>query len=99
VRRVLQVDESRATPAERLDNGVDFVPTDRRGLFRHPLPPVVNSYDIAEINLACAVKHLIYLCCDSMSFAKPIADLQPLATEMTSKSAVLATAGELPSIS
>ena len=31
--RVLGVDDSRATPAERLDNDVDFQPTDRRVLF------------------------------------------------------------------
>src|SRR3712207_2692386 len=30
--RVLEVDDSRATPAERLENGVDFDVTDRRGL-------------------------------------------------------------------
>ena len=34
-RKVLQVDDTRATPAERLDNGVDFQPTDRRVLFGH----------------------------------------------------------------
>ena len=34
---VLEVDDSRATPAERLDNGVDFQPTDRRVLLRPPL--------------------------------------------------------------
>ena len=33
--RVLQVDDRRATPAERLDDGVDFHPTDRRVLFGH----------------------------------------------------------------
>src|SRR3954467_4414403 len=34
-RKVLEVDNRRATPAERLDNDVDFQPTDRRGLFGH----------------------------------------------------------------
>ena len=33
--RVLGVDDNRATPAERLDNDVDFQPTDRRVLFGH----------------------------------------------------------------
>jgi hypothetical protein len=33
--RVLGVDNRRATPAERLDNAVDFHKTDRRGLFGH----------------------------------------------------------------
>src|SRR4051812_32022614 len=32
-RKVLEVDNRRATPAERLDNDVDFQPTDRRGPF------------------------------------------------------------------
>src|ERR687890_1034626 len=36
--RVLGVDDGRATPAERLDNDVDFQPTDRRGWVRRPLP-------------------------------------------------------------
>src|SRR5918993_3458099 len=36
-RRVLETDDSRATPAERLNNGRDFEPMDRRGRFRAPL--------------------------------------------------------------
>ena len=39
VRHVLQVDNSRATPAERLDNGVDYQPTDRRILLGHHFAP------------------------------------------------------------
>src|SRR5215217_3148852 len=35
VRRVLGVDDRRATPAERLENGIDFHVTDRRVLFGH----------------------------------------------------------------
>jgi carbon starvation protein len=34
-RRVLETDDSRATPAERLNNGRDFEPMDRRVLFGH----------------------------------------------------------------
>ena len=34
-RKVLGLDDTRATPAERLDNGVDFEVTDRRVLFGH----------------------------------------------------------------
>ena len=34
-RRVLEADDSRATPAERLNNGRDFEPMDRRVLFGH----------------------------------------------------------------
>ncbi|MEO3843615.1 MULTISPECIES: carbon starvation CstA family protein [unclassified Streptomyces] len=33
--RVLKADKTRATPAERLDNGIDFQPTDRRVLLGH----------------------------------------------------------------
>ncbi|WP_326798399.1 carbon starvation protein A [Streptomyces sp. NBC_01808] len=33
--RVLKADKNRATPAERLDNGIDFQPTDRRVLLGH----------------------------------------------------------------
>src|SRR5918997_2812836 len=36
-RRVLEADDSRATPAERLNNGRDFEPMDRRGPFGHPI--------------------------------------------------------------
>src|SRR3712207_4883198 len=39
-RRVLETDDSRATPAERLNNGRDFEPMDRRGLFWAPLPGI-----------------------------------------------------------
>ena len=35
VKRVLEVDDRRATPAERLDNDMDYQPTDRRVLFGH----------------------------------------------------------------
>src|SRR4051812_49492092 len=42
-RTVLGVDDRRATPAERLNNDVDFQPTDRRGVVGHPLPPVARA--------------------------------------------------------
>ena len=35
--KVLVLDETRATPAERLDNGRDFVPTNRWVVFGHHL--------------------------------------------------------------
>ncbi|NUK59913.1 carbon starvation CstA family protein [Streptomyces lunaelactis] len=41
--RVLKVDKTRATPAERLDNGVDFHPTDRRVLFGHHFAAVAGA--------------------------------------------------------
>src|SRR4028118_423931 len=36
--KVLETDDSRATPAERLNNGRDFEPMDRRGPFGPPFP-------------------------------------------------------------
>jgi carbon starvation protein len=41
--RVLEVDDNRATPAERLDNDVDFQPTDRRVLFGHHFAAVAGA--------------------------------------------------------
>ncbi|MDQ2941463.1 MAG: carbon starvation protein A, partial [Chloroflexota bacterium] len=43
VRRVLQVDNRRATPAERLDNGVDYQPTDRRILLGHHFAAIAGA--------------------------------------------------------
>src|ERR671911_1299765 len=42
-RRVLQADDSRGTPAERLNNGRDFEPLDRRVGFRAPLPALTGG--------------------------------------------------------
>jgi carbon starvation protein len=41
--RVLEVDDNRATPAERLDNDVDFQPTDRRVLFGHHFAAIAGA--------------------------------------------------------
>ena len=41
--RVLEVDDDRATPAERLDNDVDFQPTDRRVLFGHHFAAIAGA--------------------------------------------------------
>ena len=41
--RVLGVDDNRATPAERLDNDVDFQPTDRRVLFGHHFAAIAGA--------------------------------------------------------
>src|SRR4051812_41175683 len=41
--RVLGADARRATPAERLNNDVDFQPTDRRVLFGPPLSAVARA--------------------------------------------------------
>jgi carbon starvation protein len=41
--RVLGVDDSRATPAERLNNGKDFEPMDRRVLFGHHFAAIAGA--------------------------------------------------------
>ena len=41
--RVLGVDDTRATPAERLENGVDFDVTDRRVLFGHHFAAIAGA--------------------------------------------------------
>lgn len=43
VRRVLQVDDTRATPAERLEDGVDYHPTDKRVLFGHHFAAIAGA--------------------------------------------------------
>jgi carbon starvation protein len=42
-RKVLEADDSRATPAERLDNGRDFMPTDKRVLFGHHFAAIAGA--------------------------------------------------------
>jgi len=42
-RKVLGVDDNRATPAERLDNGIDYQPTDRRILFGHHFAAIAGA--------------------------------------------------------
>src|SRR5215211_5614777 len=42
-RRVLETDDSRATPAERLNNGRDFEPMDRRILFGHHFAAIAGA--------------------------------------------------------
>jgi carbon starvation protein len=43
VRRVLEADDTRATPAERLNNAVDYHPTDRRVLFGHHFAAIAGA--------------------------------------------------------
>ncbi|MEV7419279.1 carbon starvation CstA family protein [Streptomyces sp. NPDC089919] len=57
-RRVLRVDKSRATPAERLDNGVDFHPTDRRVLFGHHFAAVAGAGPLVGPVLAAQMGYL-----------------------------------------
>jgi carbon starvation protein len=41
--KVLKVDKTRATPAERLNNGIDFHPTDRRVLLGHHFAAIAGA--------------------------------------------------------
>ncbi|WP_420220564.1 carbon starvation CstA family protein [Nocardiopsis algeriensis] len=41
--KVLMTDDTRATPAERVDNGADYHPTDRRVLFGHHFAAVAGA--------------------------------------------------------
>lgn len=43
VNRVLEADDTRATPAERLENGKDYVPMDRRILFGHHFAAIAGA--------------------------------------------------------
>jgi carbon starvation protein len=43
VRKVLEADDRRATPAERLDNDMDYQPTDRRVLFGHHFAAIAGA--------------------------------------------------------
>ncbi|MET7638385.1 carbon starvation CstA family protein [Streptomyces sp. NPDC005438] len=56
--RVLQVDKTRATPAERLDNGVDYHPTDRRVLFGHHFAAVAGAGPLVGPVLAAQMGYL-----------------------------------------
>ncbi|NMI00426.1 carbon starvation CstA family protein [Pseudonocardia acidicola] len=57
-RRVLQVDDTRATPAERLDNGTDFQPTDRRVLFGHHFAAIAGAGPLVGPVLAAQMGYL-----------------------------------------
>ncbi len=57
-RRVLQVDDRRATPAERLDNGIDYHPTDRRVLFGHHFAAIAGAGPLVGPVLAAQMGYL-----------------------------------------
>ncbi|WP_084517433.1 carbon starvation CstA family protein [Microtetraspora niveoalba] len=57
-RRVLGVDDRRATPAERLDNGVDFHPTDRRVLLGHHFAAIAGAGPLVGPVLAAQMGYL-----------------------------------------
>lgn len=56
--KVLKVDKDRATPAERLDNGVDFQPTDRRVLFGHHFAAIAGAGPLVGPILAAQMGYL-----------------------------------------
>ena len=57
-RRVLKVDDTRATPAERLDNAIDFTPTDRRVLFGHHFAAIAGAGPLVGPVLAAQMGYL-----------------------------------------
>ncbi|MFP8907036.1 carbon starvation CstA family protein [Streptomyces atacamensis] len=57
-RRVLQPDDSRATPAERLEDGVDYHPTDRRVLFGHHFAAIAGAGPLVGPVLAAQMGYL-----------------------------------------
>jgi carbon starvation protein len=57
-RRVLEVDRERATPAERLDNGIDYQPTDRRVLFGHHFAAIAGAGPLVGPILAAQMGYL-----------------------------------------
>jgi carbon starvation protein len=57
-RKVLQVDDTRATPAERLDNGTDYQPTDRRVLFGHHFAAIAGAGPLVGPVLAAQMGYL-----------------------------------------
>ncbi|MEV0626810.1 carbon starvation CstA family protein [Nonomuraea wenchangensis] len=58
VRRVLGADDRRATPAERLDNGIDYQPTDRRILFGHHFAAIAGAGPLVGPVLAAQMGYL-----------------------------------------
>ena len=57
-RRVLGLDDTRATPAERLDNGVDYEVTDRRVLFGHHFAAIAGAGPLVGPVLAAQMGYL-----------------------------------------
>jgi carbon starvation protein len=57
-RKVLGVDDRRATPAERLDNAVDYQPTDRRVLFGHHFAAIAGAGPLVGPVLAAQMGYL-----------------------------------------
>jgi carbon starvation protein len=58
VTKVLEVNDRRATPAERLDNARDFQPTDRRVLFGHHFAAIAGAGPLVGPVLAAQMGYL-----------------------------------------
>src|ERR1700754_5105616 len=56
--KVLGADANRATPAERLNNDVDFQPTDRRVLFGHHFAAIAGAGPLVGPVLAAQMGYL-----------------------------------------
>ncbi|MFD5701561.1 carbon starvation CstA family protein [Streptomyces lasiicapitis] len=56
--KVLKVDKRRATPAERLDNGIDYHPTDRRVLLGHHFAAIAGAGPLVGPVLAAQMGYL-----------------------------------------
>jgi carbon starvation protein len=56
--RVLRADDTRATPAERLDNATDYQPTDRRVLFGHHFAAIAGAGPLVGPVLAAQMGYL-----------------------------------------
>ncbi|WP_344516104.1 carbon starvation CstA family protein, partial [Dactylosporangium maewongense] len=57
-RRVLKADDRRATPAERLDNGIDYHVTDRRVLLGHHFAAIAGAGPLVGPVLAAQMGYL-----------------------------------------
>ncbi|GAA3067330.1 carbon starvation CstA family protein [Pseudonocardia yunnanensis] len=58
VKKVLRADDTRATPGERLDNGTDFQPMDRRVLFGHHFAAIAGAGPLVGPVLAAQMGYL-----------------------------------------
>jgi carbon starvation protein len=56
--KVLRVDDTRATPAERLNDGQDYYPTDRRVLFGHHFAAIAGAGPLVGPVLAAQMGYL-----------------------------------------
>ncbi len=57
-RKILKSDDTRATPAEKFDNGKDFMPTDRRVLYGHHFAAIAGAGPLVGPVLASQMGYL-----------------------------------------